>query len=73
MFEDDIPPGLTPVEAGGDWVEIVCPYCGEAVEILLDPETRGELVHDCEVCCRPWQLRVERDAEGRASVTVAVL
>ena len=37
---------------------ITCPYCGEEVEIYVEPETRGVLVQDCEVCCNPWQLRV---------------
>jgi hypothetical protein len=72
VFDDELPEELTAVEAGGDWVQVICPYCGEAVEIHLDPETRGEMVQDCEVCCRPWQLRVERDAEGHASVTADV-
>ncbi len=37
-----------------------CPYCGAEVEILLDPGggTTQEYVEDCEVCCRPWQVRV---------------
>lgn len=35
-----------------------CPYCGEEVEIYLEPDLMGTIVQDCEVCCRPWQLRV---------------
>jgi len=37
---------------------VSCPYCGESVEIVLDPGsgTRQEYVEDCEVCCRPWQV-----------------
>lgn len=73
MRDDDLPPDMMPEDAGGDWVEVVCPYCGEAVEIQLDPETLGDMVQDCEVCCRPWQLRVERDPEGRVHVTADVL
>jgi hypothetical protein len=42
---------------------VTCPYCGEDVEIYLEPEVRGSLVQDCEVCCNPWQLRVSRDDE----------
>ena len=72
-MREDVPEDLIPVEAGGDWVEVVCPYCGEAMEILLDVETRGEMVQDCEVCCQPWQLRVERDREGHPTVSVGVL
>lgn len=51
-------------------VEVVCPYCGESVEIFLDPETSGSLVQDCEVCCRPWQVFVAWDEDGLPSVTV---
>src|SRR5262245_31488463 len=35
---------------------ITCPYCGEDVEIYLEPDVRGVLVQDCEVCCNPWQI-----------------
>ncbi len=76
MRDDELPDALshlTRVDAEGDWVTVDCPYCGEAVEIHLDPETRGEMVQDCEVCCRPWQMRVERDREGFPSVRVDVL
>lgn len=45
-------------------VEVSCPYCGERIEVYLDPESVGEMVHDCEVCCNPWRLLVERDEEG---------
>ena len=44
---------------------ITCPYCGEEVEIYLEPDTRGVLVQDCEVCCNPWQLRVVTDGDER--------
>jgi hypothetical protein len=53
-----------------DFVQVTCPYCFELVEMELDPETRGELVHDCEVCCNPWRVRVSRDADGNAFVDV---
>jgi hypothetical protein len=44
---------------------VTCPYCGEQMEIYLEPDVYGTLVQDCEVCCRPWQVRVERDRDGR--------
>ena len=44
---------------------ITCPYCGEEVEIYLEPDTRGVLVQDCEVGCNPWQLRVVIDGDDR--------
>jgi hypothetical protein len=49
---------------------VTCPYCGEQVEIYLEPDVRGTFVQDCEVCCNPWRVRVfrsgsERDVEVR--------
>jgi len=44
---------------------IICPYCGEEVDVYLEPEIRGVLVQDCEVCCNPWQLRVDSDGDVR--------
>ena len=54
------------------WVS--CPYCGESVEVLLDLGGGAvqEYVEDCEVCCRPWSLRVELTAAG-TTVTVTSL
>lgn len=45
----------------GDWVSIQCPYCFEWLEIFIELDLEGHMVRDCEVCCRPWQLRVHRD------------
>jgi hypothetical protein len=51
---------------------VACPYCGQAVEIALDPGsgTNQEYVEDCEVCCRPWNVSVSYQADGSASVDV---
>ena len=50
---------------------VTCPYCGEDVEIYLEPEVRGSLVQDCEVCCNPWQLRVSSDDDGERYVDIS--
>jgi len=47
---------------------VQCPYCFESVEVYLDPESAGEMVQDCEVCCNPWQLVVSRGDAGRLDV-----
>jgi hypothetical protein len=44
---------------------VTCPYCGERIDIYLEPEITGALVLDCEVCCQPWQLHVSSDGPGR--------
>ena len=43
---------------------VTCPYCGEEVEIFVEPDVHGSFVQDCEVCCNPWLVRVERGGEG---------
>lgn len=70
MWNEDSGPGPTVVE---DWAEVECPYCGETMGIYLDPETRGQLVQDCEVCCRPWDMDVRRDSEGRLRLRVMAI
>ena len=44
-----------------DTVRVRCPYCREWVDLYVDPDTRGMLVEDCAVCCRPWAVTIERD------------
>lgn len=44
---------------------VTCPYCGETVEIYIEPDVRGTLVQDCEVCCNPWQVLVSGRGESR--------
>jgi len=51
---------------------VICPYCGEEVEISLEPDVEGALVQDCEVCCNPWLLSVSgHDEERRIDVARA--
>ena len=45
--------------------QVICPYCGEDQTIYLEPDVMGTLVQDCEVCCKPWQVRVTRDSDYR--------
>jgi hypothetical protein len=77
-WTDDPADELTPDEetAHGEsvvWdteVEVVCPYCGEAVTIGLDPGGGPvqAYVEDCHVCCQPWQVYLQYDPYGAASV-----
>jgi len=54
-----------------DEATVVCPYCSEAQLLVVDPETSGSFVQDCDVCCRPWQVHVSRDPDGRLVVDVS--
>ena len=44
---------------------VTCPYCGEEVEIFIEPDVSGSFVQDCEVCCNPWTVRVSGSGEER--------
>jgi len=44
---------------------VVCPYCGEEVELYIELDVRGTFVQDCAVCCNPWRVRVYRDEDER--------
>ena len=38
--------------------DILCPYCGEKVGIVVDVSVPGqEYYEDCFVCCRPILIR----------------
>jgi hypothetical protein len=45
---------------------VTCPYCGEQVDIYLEPDLRGSFVQDCEVCCNPWRVLVSGSGEDRS-------
>ena len=51
---------------------VVCPYCGESVEVFIEADVRGEMFQDCEVCCNPWQMRV-RHCETGPQISVETL
>jgi hypothetical protein len=68
-LDDEFPLGDGTAETG---TTVTCPYCGETVEIALDPGggTEQEYIEDCEVCCRPWRVTVRYASDGSADVTV---
>jgi len=52
-------------------VEIGCPYCGEAVELLIGCSAGAQrYVEDCQVCCRPIGVSVTIDMNGDPFVDV---
>ena len=50
--------------------DVTCPHCGETMTITLDPGggRAQEYVEDCQVCCRPWRVRLWYDATGAVDV-----
>lgn len=46
-------------------VRILCPYCGESVQTLIDASAGNQAyIEDCPVCCRPMEFRIEVDSTG---------
>jgi|TARA_R100001143_G_scaffold30013_11_gene29380 hypothetical protein len=44
---------------------VMCPYCGEIIEVLLDASVNfQEYIEDCFVCCRPIQFSVYVNDDG---------
>lgn len=72
---DDFEPGDEGFAEMAGAATVWCPYCGEAVELIVDPGGGAlqEYVEDCEVCCRPWSLRVRFGADGVPFVEVGTL
>jgi hypothetical protein len=54
---------------------VVCPYCGEANVIALDPGSGDaqDYVEDCQVCCQPWRVSVHYRNDGSAVVRAVAL
>jgi hypothetical protein len=54
--------------------ELSCPWCGEPGEVDadVDPSEPGEhvFVQDCDVCCRPWTVRVTVGHDGEVAVAL---
>lgn len=48
-----------------EFVAFACPWCGERLETRIDLSSDDTgYVEDCQVCCRPIEFGVERDASG---------
>lgn len=54
-----------------DCVRVGCPYCGEAIELVVDLSVaEQQYTEDCQVCCQPMLVDVAADSSGGAMVTV---
>ncbi|HUG73720.1 MAG TPA: CPXCG motif-containing cysteine-rich protein [Steroidobacteraceae bacterium] len=66
--------GLEPViepgeEAGRNaleqFVDAVCPYCGEMIPLRVDLSAGSQAyIEDCQVCCQPIQIGVQVGEAG---------
>lgn len=58
------------LQARDDSASVICPYCGQENEILLDwgGAAWQDYEEDCQVCCRPWRVNVRYGEDGTATV-----
>jgi len=55
-----------------EFAPVQCPYCGQSFDVGVDVSIPSQcFTTDCEVCCRPFELRVECEGGEIASVNVA--
>ena len=48
---------------------VSCPYCGEAIDLLIDQSIlQQSYMEDCQVCCRPINLKVTVDPGGSIDI-----
>ncbi len=47
------------------FVSVTCPSCFQQFEMAVPPpeELPAELDYDCEICCRPLVILIERDGD----------
>lgn len=49
----------------GVFVELQCPWCGEPYGSMLDlTDASRSYIEDCQVCCRPIEVRLEVSERG---------
>lgn len=45
--------------------EVFCPYCGEAITLLVDGSVEHySYTEDCSVCCQPMLVHASMDENG---------
>ena len=55
-----------------EFVNIQCPFCGQSFGVAIDTTVANQcFTTDCEVCCRPFEVRAECVAGEIVSVDVA--
>jgi len=54
-----------------DEIIIVCPYCGESLDVLVDTSSGPQQYYeDCSVCCRPILFIVSENYDGEMVLDV---
>lgn len=50
---------------------INCPYCGERIKVLIDPDDlEQQYIEDCQVCCKPISILVYENVDSELDLNV---
>ncbi|UGA56314.1 CPXCG motif-containing cysteine-rich protein [Vibrio sp. VB16] len=50
---------------------IVCPYCAEFIDVLIDStDVNQQYIEDCQVCCKPIVFLISETVDGDHIVSV---
>lgn len=53
-------------------MELTCPYCWEAIDVMVDPSMEGQpYVEDCSVCCRAIVISVHRAEKNNVEISAS--
>ena len=54
-----------------EFADIQCPFCGQSFPLAVDVSLPSQqFTTDCEICCRPFELRAECENGEIISVEV---
>jgi hypothetical protein len=54
-----------------EFADIQCPFCGQTFSLAIDPGVASQqFTTDCEICCRPFEVRAECEDGEVVSVEV---
>ena len=54
-----------------EFADIQCPFCGQTFPLAVDVSLASQqFTTDCEICCRPFELRTECENGEIISVEV---
>ena len=52
-----------------DPITVQCPWCGESFVTFFDASAGGQsYIEDCQVCCKPIEMRFRLSRGGEVSV-----
>ena len=51
---------------------IQCPFCGQTFELTVDTSIASQqFTTDCEICCRPMEIRLECEPDEIISLEIS--